>query len=47
MSAEQVAKALARGLSKDSSEILVGWQSHLSSLVRSRFTLAIGVGFAA
>jgi 3-oxoacyl-[acyl-carrier protein] reductase len=30
MSAEQVAKALARGLSKDSSEILVGWQSHLA-----------------
>ncbi|MGB3790262.1 MAG: SDR family NAD(P)-dependent oxidoreductase [Phormidesmis sp.] len=30
MSAEQVAKALAQGLSKDSSEVLVGWQSHLA-----------------
>ena len=30
MSAEQVAKALSQGLSKDSPEVLVGWQSHLA-----------------
>ncbi|MBE9062958.1 SDR family oxidoreductase [cf. Phormidesmis sp. LEGE 11477] len=30
MSTEQVAKALTQGLSKDASEVLVGWQSHLA-----------------
>jgi 3-oxoacyl-[acyl-carrier protein] reductase len=30
MSAEQVAKALLQGLSRDSPEVLVGWQSHLA-----------------
>lgn len=30
MKAEQVAQALIAGLEKDSSEILVGWQSHLA-----------------
>lgn len=30
MSPEQVAKVLVSGLDKDSSEILVGWQSHLA-----------------
>ncbi|MEL6937593.1 MAG: SDR family NAD(P)-dependent oxidoreductase [Cyanobacteria bacterium J06598_1] len=30
MSAEQVAKAFVQGLSKDASEVLVGWQSHLA-----------------
>lgn len=30
MSPEQVAKALVRGLRQDSSEILVGWQTHLA-----------------
>lgn len=30
MTAEQVAQALIAGLEKDSSEILVGWQSHLA-----------------
>jgi len=30
MSADQVAQALTRGLSKDAPEVLVGWQSHLA-----------------
>lgn len=30
MSAEQVAQAFVRGLSRDASEVLVGWQSHLA-----------------
>ncbi len=30
MSTEQVAKAFIQGLSKDSAEVLVGWQSHLA-----------------
>ena len=30
MSAQQVARALMRGLSKDSSEVLVGWQAHVA-----------------
>ena len=30
MRAEKVAQALIAGLEKDSSEILVGWQSHLA-----------------
>ncbi|MEO0769219.1 MAG: SDR family NAD(P)-dependent oxidoreductase [Cyanobacteria bacterium J06649_4] len=30
MSAEQVAKACAQGLSRDAPEVLVGWQSHLA-----------------
>ncbi|MCT7954894.1 SDR family NAD(P)-dependent oxidoreductase [Laspinema palackyanum] len=32
MTPQQVAKALVSGLNKDSSEILVGWQSHLAVL---------------
>ena len=32
MSPEQVAQAFVKGLRKDSSEILVGWQSHLAIL---------------
>ena len=28
--AEQVAQAFVRGLSRDASEVLVGWQSHLA-----------------
>jgi 3-oxoacyl-[acyl-carrier protein] reductase len=30
MTAEQVAKELMKGLRKNSTEILVGWQSHLA-----------------
>ncbi|MEM9089415.1 MAG: hypothetical protein AAGC93_11805 [Cyanobacteria bacterium P01_F01_bin.53] len=30
MSAQQVAHALMHGLSKDSSEVLVGWQAHVA-----------------
>ncbi|AFZ55950.1 SDR family NAD(P)-dependent oxidoreductase [Anabaena cylindrica FACHB-243] len=35
MTPQQVAQALTRGLEKDSSEILVGWQSHLAVLCQN------------
>ena len=37
MTAEEVAQALIRGIEKDSSEILVGWQSHLALLCQRIF----------
>jgi 3-oxoacyl-[acyl-carrier protein] reductase len=35
MTPQQVAQALTKGLEKDSSEILVGWQSHLAVLCQN------------
>jgi 3-oxoacyl-[acyl-carrier protein] reductase len=35
MTPQQVAQALTRGLEKDTSEILVGWQSHLAVLCQN------------